>query len=212
MRWAGPDGAPHLPKHAGRADVRSRRGRPRRHARIVVHHTADPRDQTWQQIDAFHRAAEPNGNGSPGIGYHVLIRQGRVHYVGDVVAAIDQTYGRELPILGHGAATMPGHGTACPGSMLAAVLPALRGGGTTDLDVAALQQAERAHVLPINPAASLVKAIDAAGMWPTSPETTFVHGGHTYHVQRGESPTGKVAAFYCRAGDWANVKRVNRAA
>ena len=225
---------------------------PAGHKRIVLHHSAGPRSQTVEQIDAFHRAPEPNGRGWPGIGYHFVVRHGHVHWVGDLaterahtwgrnadsigicitgsydegrpadedvtavrllVAGLDKAFGKQLELVGHGAASLPGHGTACPGRNLVAVLGGLR---TTDtagaaLAIAALQSAERAHVLPINPASALCRAILGSNMVPTSPEHDLMHEGKKYLVMRGESMvTGKVAAFYVREGDWANVRRVDR--
>lgn len=47
---------------------------------IAVHHTAGPRGQTPEQIARFHI----DSRGYAGIGYHVLIREGVVYYVGDI--------------------------------------------------------------------------------------------------------------------------------
>lgn len=51
---------------------------------IAVHHTAGGKDQTPQQVYAFHTGPERQWSG---IGYHLLIRRGQVHYVGDVLTA-----------------------------------------------------------------------------------------------------------------------------
>lgn len=48
---------------------------------IVVHHTAGGKDQTPAQVYAFHTGPERNWSG---IGYHLIVRRGQVHYVGDV--------------------------------------------------------------------------------------------------------------------------------
>lgn len=225
---------------------------PRAHKRIVVHHSAGPREQTVEQIDAFHRT----GRGWPGIGYHFVVRQGVVYYVGDVaterahvygrnadsigvcvtgsyqdgvrpadedvaalrsiVAVLDGVYRPALEIIGHGAAALAGHGTACPGTHLAAVLAGLRtaGGAATDLadrDARALQVAKQAQRFAPNAAAALTKAMIGQGMAPTGDETEFEHGGRTYVCQGGVNlSTGAEAAFYTAKGDWSNVRAVPR--
>lgn len=47
---------------------------------LAVHHTAGPRDQTWDAIARAH----VNGRGWAGIGYHLGVRQGVVSYLGSI--------------------------------------------------------------------------------------------------------------------------------
>jgi hypothetical protein len=56
---------------------------------IAVHHTAGPKDQTWQIVAAEHIRPTANGGRleAAGIGYHIGIRRGRVSYLGDVSTA-----------------------------------------------------------------------------------------------------------------------------
>lgn len=63
---------------------------------IAVHHSTGPRDQAVSAIAAFH----VNTNGWAGIGYHLAIRQGRVHYVGNVDTVRAHVYGRNHELIG----------------------------------------------------------------------------------------------------------------
>ena len=51
---------------------------------IAVHHTAGPKSQTPRQVYDFHTGPQRQWSG---IGYHLLIQGGRVHYVGDMTTA-----------------------------------------------------------------------------------------------------------------------------
>lgn len=47
---------------------------------LVIHHSAGPREQTTEQIRAYHKAPKPRGNGWADIGYHHVIEaDGRLH-------------------------------------------------------------------------------------------------------------------------------------
>lgn len=64
---------------------------------LCIHHTATDRDTTVDSIDAGHRAAP---NRWPGIGYHFVIRRGRLHYVGDVDTQRAHVKGRNHEAIG----------------------------------------------------------------------------------------------------------------
>lgn len=220
---------------------------PAGHKRLVIHHSAGPREQTIEQIDAFHR----DGRGWPGIGYNFVARLGVLRYVGDVgterahiwgrnadsigvcvtgsyedgtrpavediavirelVAVLDDAYRPLLPIVGHGPASLVGHGTACPGRNLLAMLPTLRGADPSPavLDAHALQVAEANVSVALNPNAAIDKAILRSGFVPVGHEREFDHEGKRYVTRPARNPvTGAGAAFYCESGKWDKVRAV----
>lgn len=69
--------------------------------------------------------------------------------------------------------------------------------------------AQAKQVIQFNPTASLQKRIFADGFVPNSPEFDVVFDGQTYRGQRAEHlQTGTVRAYYCKVGDWQNMRFV----
>jgi hypothetical protein len=133
-----------------------------------------------------------------------------------VVRVLDAYFGRALDIDGHG--RLPGQSTACPGTALLAVLPALRSGAPsappsapTALSEALLAAGEAARKMRVNRTAAIYRAIIGAGFTPASNEFEVVHDGTRYVGQLAESPrTGEVRVYHARAGDWQHVEAVSR--
>jgi hypothetical protein len=76
-------------------------------------------------------------------------------------------------------------------------------------------EAERRQVLRFNHEAALQKAIFAGDLeqfTPNSPEFWVTHEGKVYVGQRAENGRGRVRVFYCRSGDWGNVRHVEKGA
>lgn len=69
---------------------------------IAVHHTAGPRDTTWQIVAAEHIRPLASGGRleAAGIGYHVGIRRGRVSYLGDVSTSRANVGGQNHLVIG----------------------------------------------------------------------------------------------------------------
>lgn len=63
---------------------------------LAVHHTVTPEDMGVQAIDSFHR----DSRGFWSVGYHFIIRQGKVHWVGDVNTARAHVKDRNHEALG----------------------------------------------------------------------------------------------------------------
>lgn len=63
---------------------------------IAVHHTAGPRGQSPAAIADYHVTT----NGWAGVGYHVIIRQGVAHYVGDLATQRAHVSGRNHELAG----------------------------------------------------------------------------------------------------------------
>lgn len=226
-----------LPRHAS---LQYGTQAPSRWTGIAVHHSAGPRDQQVEAVAAYHVGT----NGWPGIGYHFVIRQGRVHYVGgidtvrahvwgrnndllgicvlgnysdvdpeptdmtalrDLVRVLDDALDRALPIDGHGALSLPGHGTACPGR-LAPLARAIRPTSGA-VDEAGLRAAgAAAQVLQLNPDAALQRRILADGFIATSPEFDWRDPSGDYVAQRAEHQgTGEVRVYHVVRGRWAEV-------
>ncbi|MBK7780934.1 MAG: N-acetylmuramoyl-L-alanine amidase [Ardenticatenia bacterium] len=131
------------------------------------------------------------------------------------VAAVVQGWaqssiGRKLKVLGH--KEVPGQATACPGrNLLVEVhrIATLPDPGTPTGPDAPRLLAESAarQTLPLNRQAALLKRIIADGFLPTSPEFPF----DSFIAQRAERLNdGKVRVYYVKAGDFGNVKFVER--
>lgn len=131
-----------------------------------------------------------------------------------VVAVVDAFLGRRTEIMGHG--QIPGQSTECPGGAILAALPSLRGAPVPPppppqdgaLAAALVAEAASRQAIRLNPAASLQRAIAAAGMVPTSDEFVVVVEGVTYHGQRAErlAVSRSARVYYARAGDWDAVR------
>jgi len=75
-----------------------------------------------------------------------------------------------------------------------------------------LAEAEAHQVMRFNPQAALQRCIFADGFVPNSPEFDVQADDAQYRAQRAEHlGTGKVRVYYCRVGDWGNVRFVERA-
>jgi hypothetical protein len=78
-----------------------------------------------------------------------------------------------------------------------------------------LAEAERRIAIEFNPNAGLQKVIFAGDLdqfTPNSPEFWITHEGKAYVAQRAENGRGRVRVYYSLAGDWDNVKYVERGA
>lgn len=79
------------------------------------------------------------------------------------------------------------------------------------LDSALLAQGEAAQLIRFNPDAAIQKVIFREGFVPNSAEFSVTHEGKSYVAQRAERLSdGAVRVFYVQAGDWGNVKWVER--
>lgn len=90
------------------------------------------------------------------------------------------------------------------------------GGGETEpsatLDAHLLQRGEAEQRIQFNPGASLQQAIFRDGFVPNSPEFGANFEGTSYVAQRAERLSdGAVRVYFCEAGDFANVRVVERA-
>jgi hypothetical protein len=79
------------------------------------------------------------------------------------------------------------------------------------LDEALLWHGEQKQVIQFNPQAALQKAIFAANFVPNSPEFNVDWHDRQYVAQRAENlANGEVRVYYCKLGDWNNVRHVVR--
>jgi hypothetical protein len=69
------------------------------------------------------------------------------------------------------------------------------------------------HIIPLNPAAALERALAGIGALPASGEFDVTVDGVTYRAQAGRRATERDKQYcaYCQVGDWGNVKTFSRA-
>jgi hypothetical protein len=83
--------------------------------------------------------------------------------------------------------------------------------GEMPLEDVLLAEAETHQVIQFNPDAALQKRISADGFVPNSPEFKVQVNNVRYQAQRAEHLwTGRVRVYYAEAGDWGNVRFVER--
>jgi hypothetical protein len=71
----------------------------------------------------------------------------------------------------------------------------------------------QAHIIPLNPAAALERALAGIGALPASAEFDVTVDGVTYRAQAGRKATERDKQYcaYCKVGDWGNVQTFSRA-
>lgn len=116
--------------------------------------------------------------------------------------------GRKLKVVGHGDLGQ----TACPGAGIRKLLPGLASGDLTAPPAMPADEPSKDDIalavsvstIEVNRGAALFKAIKDGGYIPTGNEVT--RSGWHLQAAAHASRSGR-AVFYCRAGDWGNVRK-----
>lgn len=132
----------------------------------------------------------------------------------EFIRAVDEGYGHRKEVVGHGQVAVAGHGTACPGNALLALLATIRsaaaGEGADGLAAleaaieAALEAEHAVRGLRFNPAAGLWKAAGVpAGYLPSTNEIDIAVGQTPYVGQRyenGQEARDRLYVYTAKAG------------